>query len=414
MKLYAFLAPIALLVLAACSSGTVGTTPSQPIEPTQQPIANVLQDQLNAYLAKNAELENISAGSLSVGLHGQAATIDVATGTTSIGGSQKVTTSSLFQIGSNTKAFTAVALLHLEAAGKLSIHDTVGKWLPEYPTWKNIKITQLLDMTNGIKTYDSTVAWEQSVITHPYHTFSPTDLIDFLNQSDPLLTGWKYSNTGYILSQLIIERASGETYANYIDGIFAQAGLHNTFYEPSFYPNPVGARITSGYYYNTDPGNEGLAPLLRKNVEPYSLSWTQAAGGIVSTPGDIVQWARDLYTGPILNASQRSELETLVSTKTGEPLKKTSKKEPGGFGLGVSQLTRAPIGLFWFYEGETLGFRFLHVYVPATDTTISVVFNSQVGSDVDQAGPFATQVYQTLQAYGLAKSVAPGGARAAR
>jgi D-alanyl-D-alanine carboxypeptidase len=390
------------LSTALCSGLTVAPIPAASA--TRPPIAEALKSELRAYIASNAAPEHISAASLSVRLAGKGGEIDVAAGTTSIGGSIAVTPQNVFQIGSNTKAFTAVALLHLEADGKLSVTDTVGKWLPQYPQWKDIKLTQLLDMTSRIATYDDTREWDEAVTTHPDHTFTPQELIAFVASKPPLKPGWHYSNTGYILAQLIIEKASKQSYADYIRGIFAEADLHDTYYEPSFYPESVYSRLVDGYYFNDDPGNEGLASLLRKNVRSFSLSWTQAAGGIVATPSDVVKWAHDLYTGPILAAKQRAEMDTLVSTKTGLPIAAASDAEPRGFGLGITDMYRAPLGIFRFYEGETLGYRVAHIYVPSTDTTIAVGLNSQAPGSKDQAGPFLSKVYETLVSYGLAGS----------
>jgi D-alanyl-D-alanine carboxypeptidase len=224
-----------------------------------------------------------------------------------------------------------------------------------------------------------------------------------------LKPGWNYSNTGYILAQLIVERASRQSYTNYIAGVIAQAGLHDTYYQPSFYPATVFDRLVAGYYDNDDPGNEGLAPLLKKNVRAYSLSWTQAAGGIVATPADVAAWAHDLYTGSILTTKQRAELDTLVSTKTGLPIAAASDAEPRGFGLGITEMHKAPIGTFRFYEGETLGYRVAHIYVPATDTTIAVGLNSQAAGSRDQAGPLLSKIYQTLESRGLIPAASSRG-----
>ncbi|HTA38205.1 MAG TPA: serine hydrolase, partial [Candidatus Acidoferrales bacterium] len=130
-------------------------------------------------------------------------------------------------------------------------------------------------------------------------------------------------------------------------------------------------------------------------------------GGIVSTPSDIAKWARDLYAGPILAAPQRAELETYVDTSTGEPLAQASAKSPRGFGLGVTEMYKDPIGKFFFYEGETLGYRVAHIYVPATDTVIVVGLNSQTAEKRDHIGPFTAQIYETLVKRGLVPAVAP-------
>jgi D-alanyl-D-alanine carboxypeptidase len=383
----------ALTVLGGCAA--------QDSLVPQTTLTDALTLDLQQYVSSRGAAEHISAASLSVSLHGQPSTIDAAAGTTTFGGATPVTTGALFQIGSNTKAVTATIILQLEAENKLNINQTVGQWLPQYPGWSSVTIRQLLNMTSGIATYDDTPAWESDYVASPTAFVSAAQLVAYINPNAPLQSGWVYSNTGYELAQLIIEKATGNSYATEVQNRIINAlGLHNTYYDANIYPASVQSQMVSGYYNNSDPGSAGLAALLGRDVKPFSASWAQAAGGIVSSPSDLTRWVRALYQGTVLAPTQRGELMTLVSQATGTPVAGVSVSDPRAFGLGVAQTFQPAIGgPIWFYEGETLGYRMLYTYLPAQDAVIAIGVNSQPSGSADQIGPLVLAVYQTLKAY---------------
>jgi D-alanyl-D-alanine carboxypeptidase len=140
-------------------------------------------------------------------------------------------------------------------------------------------------------------------------------------------------------------------------------------------------------------------PLFGRDVSRTTLSWARGAGGIVATTHAMTVWEQALYHGRLLPAQQMRELRSLVSSKTGKPIKHTTPADPHGFGLGIAQMTQPQIGRFWFYEGETLGFRALHVYLPKSGVIFATTLNSQ--PTVDHIGALAVMVYDTLHAHGL-------------
>ena len=79
----------------------------------------------------------------------------------------------------------------------------------------------------------------------------------------------------------------------------------------------------------------------------------------------------------MLAPAQREELLSVVSDNTGQPIASTSPSDPLGFGLGVGQLTNQQMGNFWYYQGETLGYRVVYAYFPATGAIFTVGVNSQ-------------------------------------
>jgi D-alanyl-D-alanine carboxypeptidase len=386
------IAVAALIVLSTC------------LPATAQSVAASLQEALDTYVATRAKPEHISAASLSISLSGAGKNIDLAAGTTKYPkAGAKVKPVDLFEIGSITKSFTSVAILHLEAAGKLTIEDRLGKWLPQYPAWKDVTIRRLLDMTSPIPGYDNQPSIGKIMGNDPGHWFTARELVASAyphNGKPKPVSGWTYSNTNYILAQMIVEKAGGKSYADVVRELFDEVGLKNTYYEQNLYPVSITDRMVSGYFFNHDPSNEPLAPLLGHDVKRDSVSWMQGAGGIVSSMQDVSRWARALYEGPFLADKQRSELMTVVSDKTGEPIDGPAKDYPSAFGLGVGAGFRPALGAYWYYQGMTLGYRVLYAYFPKNGAVIVVGLNSQPDDKQNHIGALLEKVYGILHKAG--------------
>lgn len=391
---------VAVPAVAAGPSGDARSGPDAAASCNRACLARELRGDLRAYLKAHGSDERISAAGLSVRRPGKRGTIDVGAGTMRIGGTRPVRSTRVWQIGSNTKAFTSVMLLQLEAEHRLSISDTLGKWLPRYRQWRGVTIKRLLNMTSGIPSYDNTPAFLRAFAAHPHRRFTTRQLVAYAKAGTPT-HGYSYSNTNYILGELIIKKVTHHGYLHQLrERIIRPLHLRNLSYRPDRYPARVTRREPAGYFFNRTLPD--LSRLYGRDVSRTTLSWTRGAGGIISTTHDMTVWEQALYHGRLLPARQQRELRSLVSTKTGRPIRHTTPSDPGGFGLGIAQMTHPEIGRFWFYEGETLAFRTLHVFLPKSGVIFAVALNSQ--PTIDHIGDLAVSVYNTLVAHGVIRA----------
>jgi D-alanyl-D-alanine carboxypeptidase len=386
----------ALLGATGVLSSSAADASAGPPSGNGAALRTALRSDLTRYLTTRRKAEHISAVSLRVTFPGSKPSINVATGTTRYGGGAPVSTRALWQVGSNTKAFTAVILLQLAAEGKLSISDPLGKWLPQYPAWRHVTIRQLLNMTSRIPNYALQPAFVTAIAAAPGTRFSAARLVSYAVGLPLEPRGWDYSDTNYILAQMIIERVTHDSYADQLmKRIVVPLRLRSLCYAPYTCPAADAARMPAGYFYMP-----GAPPLLGKAMPRLAITWTQGAGGIVSSLKDMTTWERNLYQGAELPPRQQRQLESLVSETTGKPIPSTTATDPNGYALGVTQLTYQPIGTVWWYRGGTLGYRFEHFYFPRSGLIIALAVNSAVDNNSDGLFMTAISVYQTLQKAG--------------
>lgn len=397
----------ALVAMLAGAGMTIVATAALTVEPTQ---VERVQAALNAWLAARSPIEKVTgiAAYISFGAAGPA--IEAFAGKVGRGADAgPVDQDTLYQMGSTSKSFTVAVILQLEAAGKLSINDPLGKWLPEYQAWKDVTIRRLLNMTSGIPNYSETEWMSQVWAKEPMRALTLKELADAAYPSAtnqlPVNEGYYYSNTNYVLAGMIAEKASGKSFRDLVHELVIRPhGLYATFYEASTYPESVIKRLSDGYFeneacaaYQPHCKETWNAPIIGRDMRQVSVSWMQPAGGAVASARDVDRWMRAVFGGEVVPPKQQKEWTELVSTKTGEPTATVSADDPSAFALGLAYKILGPLGAQWFYEGESLGYRTIYVWVADQDLMITVQTNSQPPDGTDKIGDAINALYEIVK-----------------
>jgi serine beta-lactamase-like protein LACTB len=198
----------------------------------------------------------------------------------------------VYRLASVSKPITAVAVMQLIERGRLSLDDTVGKWLPDAPSaWRPITVEQLLTHQSGIRHY--TAAEDESENVNVKHYASLRDALAIFS-GDPLLhqPGAKmtYSTYGYTVLGVIIEAASGQDYVTFVTkNIFEPAAMRQSRVDDvdALIPN------RSPGYAKTDAGALRRASFM-------DSSYKIPGGGWVSTVGDLVRFGMTVQDGTLL------------------------------------------------------------------------------------------------------------------
>ena len=288
-----------------------------------------------------------------------------------------------FRAASITKTFTAAGILLLQQRGLLNIEDTVvsnipGRtepYLPNTPEYAIphkdvITIRQLLEHRAGVFDVSNYVVPEDS--KSPYagqnyldhiltqdseHTFTFDELVSVtaFNQLSlaPPGTGYNYADTGYSLLGKIIERVSGESYEDFITTNFLLPnGLSDSSLPYLGTDQTLPAPFVIGYdYFDGEFAH----------VNSDNPSWQVANGNLVTTPADLAEWGRRLYTG---NAGLEREYVKMMMDA-----KKVS--DTGGYGLGCSYSE----GIGYGHSGAVSGYLSMMTYDPDDDLSIVVFTN---------------------------------------
>jgi len=213
-----------------------------------------------------------------------------------------------FRIASNTKMFTAVGVLMLADRKKIALDDKLSKYLPEIPHSDRVTIRQVANHTAGYFNYSNSSEFGQAVLADKSKAWTPQEIMATIKDK-PLDfepgTKYKYSNTGYIILGLLIEKTSGIKWETFItEKILSPLGMSDTYCSNDI--DITGDHI-NGYGY------EGTAPVEIK-LNP-STAW--AAGCLVSTISDLKKWLDAIRQGALLSPEMQAEHKKWVAAESG-------------------------------------------------------------------------------------------------
>ena len=277
-----------------------------------------------------------------------------------------------FGIGSITKQMTALGTLILVEQGKLSLDDSISRWLPESGVaWRGITVRHVLTHTSGIRDsgHDDPV-YPQIEIDKKIET-TDSALIARLAQ-DPVNfapgEGWAYSNTGYLLLSIIVGRAGGASFPVWMhEHVFEPLGMHATRF---FDPTEIIPAMARGY--SLERGN-------RLRLGFYSSrSYSQRGDmGVVSTAHDMVLWSAELDSSRLVSSTSHALMLSPTRLRDGTAF-------PYGFGVILDDYRGEPIVRHGgtYAAGYSAEIRTL----PERDLAVVVLTNQHQGNPWDLAG----------------------------
>ncbi|MFI0709653.1 serine hydrolase domain-containing protein [Streptomyces inhibens] len=257
-----------------------------------------------------------------------------------------------FRMGSNTKTFVSTVVLQLVGEGRMRLDDTVEKHLPGLVRGngndgRKITVRQLLQHTSGLPDYIShlpVLSGEEQFQEHRFDQYTQRQLVAMALQDRPVGEpgrSFSYSNTGYILVGMIIEKVTGRPWSEEVhDRIIEPLRLRHTF-SPGDDPRLPQPHAKAYMQYKP-------AGALVEATE-VNMSWGRSAGDLITTSNDLARFWQGLLGGELLKRDQLAEMQRTVPVPAGA----SGAKERAGLGILWRELGCG--GGYWGHGGTTLG-----------------------------------------------------------
>jgi CubicO group peptidase (beta-lactamase class C family) len=285
-----------------------------------------------------------------------------------------------FRLASFTKQFTAMAVMLLVHDGKLRYDQTLVEIFPDFPPYgANVTIRNLLNHSGGLPDYEDLMDAQEKTkgpLWSPEHQIQDDEVLALLkNETKGKFapgTSWSYSNSGYVVLGLIVAKASGESYADFLHTrVFAPLHMdHTIVYQKG--KNEVGNRA----FGHTKEGDA------LKETDQSSTSATLGDGGIYSNLEDLAKWDDALRNHTLLTADEMAPALVPAKLANGKPTlwpveangDNLHPGKPVSYGFGWFLDSYWGIPRMW-HTGSTMGFRTIIERFTANHLTIIILGN---------------------------------------
>jgi len=281
----------------------------------------------------------------------------------------------VFQLGSMTKQFTAIAILILEEQGKLNVHDAVSKYIPDYPLGDKITIHHLLTHTSGIKDFTKMKSLKEIA----QKEMTPQMMVDFFkNEPAEFASGEKfeYNNSGYVLLGYIIELISKEKYEDFIKKyIFQKVGMNQSQYASD---RKIVLKRADGYHKKE-------TEYVNKTIINFSVPFS--SGALMSNLDDMLKWQNALNQNVLLNAESTKKAFSKYKLNNGEEFSY-------GYGWHLRDINGIPTRE---HGGSIFGFKTMAVYIPNEDIYVVGFTNCDCNSPTKLVQNIAQLALETFK-----------------
>jgi CubicO group peptidase (beta-lactamase class C family) len=289
-------------------------------------------------------------------------------GLASVRSNTPVTTTTNFRLASVTKQFTAMAVMMLQEQGTFSYDDKIMKFFPDFPLYgKDITVRHLLNHTSGLIDYEDFVP-----DTQQYQVLD-ADCLRLMFKAESLYftpgSKYRYSNTGYAILALIVEKSSGKRFADFVkENIFTPAGMTATVaFEngiSAVKDRAYGHSLMNGVWTETDQSN---------------TSAVLGDGGIYSNTDDMSRWVSTLWKYSLISESTQKTAWSDAAANDGSPIP---------YGMGWHTETFRGIH-HPHHAGSTRGFRNHILLFPNDRSMVIILTNRNQGEPINEAKKIA-------------------------